>query len=141
MVKLSFPRKIIEREFSLTEKMVNTIDQLGTPVETCTEETLELEISTNRADLISVYGWMRALRAFTGKKVGLINYKLNNSHKKKFKVIIDKTVKSVRPHTVCAVVKNMSLNEEKLREIINLQEKMHATIGRGRKKFAIGIYP
>ena len=32
-------------------------------------------------------------------------------------------------------------DDEKIKEIIDIQEKLHATLGRKRKKAAIGIYP
>jgi len=37
--------------------------------------------------------------------------------------------------------KNLNLNEARIKEIIQLQEKLHITYGRNRKKVAIGIYP
>ena len=50
-------------------------------------------------------------------------------------------MESVRPFTACAIVKNIKLDDEKIKEIINIQEKLHFTVGRKRKKLAIGIYP
>ena len=47
----------------------------------------------------------------------------------------------MRPFTACAVVKNLKLNDERIKQIIQLQEKLHITFGRNRKKIAIGIYP
>jgi hypothetical protein len=52
-----------------------------------------------------------------------------------------KAVKKSRPYTVCCIVKNLKLNDNKIKEIIDIQEKLHITIGRKRKKLAIGIYP
>ena len=75
-----------------------------------------------------------------GKKTGLKKYKINKL-KKEDKVIIDSSVKNVRPYTACAIVRNLKLNDEKIKEIIEIQEKLHITIGRNRKKIAIGIYP
>ena len=54
---------------------------------------------------------------------------------------IDKSVKSVRPYTVCAIAKGLRFTNEKIKEIIDVQEKLHNSIGRKRKKLAIGIYP
>lgn len=35
----------------------------------------------------------------------------------------------------------MKLDDEKIKEIIDIQEKLHLTIGRKRKKLALGVYP
>ena len=75
-----------------------------------------------------------------GKETGLKKYKINPPQKD-FKVIIDKSVKNIRPFTACAIVKNLKFDDEKIKEIIDLQEKLHSTVGRNRRKVAIGIYP
>ena len=47
----------------------------------------------------------------------------------------------VRPYAACAIVRNLKLSDEKIRELIQIQEKLHTTYGRNRSKAAIGIYP
>ena len=47
----------------------------------------------------------------------------------------------MRPYTACAIVKNISFTDEKIREIMQAQEKLATTHGRNRKKSAYGIYP
>ena len=54
--------------------------------------------------------------------------------------MVDSSV-TMRPYTVCAIVKNLSFNDEKIREIMQAQEKLATTHGRNRKKSAYGIYP
>jgi len=78
--------------------------------------------------------------AFLEKKKGLREYKLNKPEKN-YEVIVDSSAKDVRPFTACAIVKGLKLDDEKIKEMIELQEKLHTTIGRKRKKVAIGIYP
>jgi len=56
-------------------------------------------------------------------------------------VIIKKEVQDIRPFTACAIVKGLKLNDKKIKEIMQIQEKLHITFGRNRKKLAIGIYP
>ncbi|MAG10737.1 phenylalanine--tRNA ligase subunit beta [Candidatus Pacearchaeota archaeon] len=101
---------------------------------------IELEIFPNRPDLLSYQGFKRSFLAFLGKKTGLKKYKLNKPEKN-YKVIIDPSVKNIRPYTVCAIIKNLKFDDEKIKEIVNIQEKLHFTLGRKRKKFGIGIYP
>ena len=140
MAVVKFPRSEFEKEIPLNEKNLEKISLMGTPLESLTDEEIEIEIFPNRPDLLSMQGYLRAFKTFIGKSSGIQKYKLNKPEKD-YKVIIEKEVKSVRPHTTCAIVKNISLNEDKIRMLIDLQEKLHLTIGRNRKKAAIGIYP
>jgi len=50
-------------------------------------------------------------------------------------------MKAVRPYTVAAVVKDLKFDDESIRSLIQLQDKLDVTYCRKRKKAAIGIYP
>jgi phenylalanyl-tRNA synthetase beta chain len=140
MAIVKFPRKEFEKIVKLTPLTIEKISQFGTPLESLTNDEIEIEIFPNRPDLLSMQGYLRSFNAFLGKETGLKTYKLKKPEKN-YKVTISPSVKSVRPYTVCAIVKNLSFNDEKIKEIIDLQEKLHTTLGRNRKKVAIGIYP
>lgn len=140
MANIKFPRKLFEKEIGkLNEKMQDKISMFGTPVESITDEEIELEIFPDRPDLLSYHGFKRGFLTFLGKKTEL-KYALNRPEKN-FRVQIDPSVKNVRPFTSCAIIKGLKLDDEKIKEIIDVQEKLHATVGRKRKKLAIGIYP
>src|SRR3989344_489018 len=138
MAKVTFQRKEIEKHIRLDEKALHKITLFGTAVESLSENEIELEILPNRPDLLSMQGFIRAIKAFEGKETGIKKYKINPS---KYVVEVSKSVKEIRPHTACAVIKDLKFSDESLKEIISLQERLHATIGRKRKKCAIGIYP
>ena len=141
MANIVFSRKQFEEDFGkLDESMQTKIAMLGTTLERFDNEEMEIEVFPNRPDLLSYQGFKRALLAFLGKKTGLQEYKINNPEED-FKVKIDKSVKTVRPFTACAIVKELDFNNKKIQEIIDIQEKLHTTVGRNRKKVAIGIYP
>ncbi|MBI5391909.1 phenylalanine--tRNA ligase subunit beta [Candidatus Woesearchaeota archaeon] len=114
------------------------IQKLGVSVEQITHTELTLEVLPNRPDLLSEAGLVRALQAFLGIKKGLRKYAVRKSGGK---VFIDPSVKDVRPYTACALVKKLNFGNEKIKEIMQLQEKLHATFGRNRNKVAIGMYP
>ena len=141
MALVTFNRKQFERDFKkLDEEMQNRISMFGAPVETVTENEFSLEIFPNRPDLLSYQGFKRAFRSFTGKEEGLKEYPINKPEKD-YEVIIDSSVNDIRPYTACAIVRNLKLDDEKIKELIETQEKLHITIGRKRKKVALGIYP
>ncbi|MBU2612678.1 MAG: phenylalanine--tRNA ligase subunit beta [Nanoarchaeota archaeon] len=141
MANVKFDKKTFEKEIGkIDEEMQEKISLFGTPFESLDEESLEIEVFPNRPDLLSYQGFKRSFLAFLGKKTGFKNYKLKKPEKN-YEVKVDSSVKDVRPFTVCAIVKDLKLNEKRIKEIIDIQEKLHATMGRQRKKLAIGIYP
>jgi len=141
MTKITFSRKQFEKEIGkLNEQMQNKISMFGTPLEKFDNTEMEIEVFPNRPDLLSYHGFKRAFLEFLGKKKGLKSYKLNKPEKD-YAVTIDNSVKDVRPYTACAIVKGLKFDDEKIKEIVDIQEKLHITIGRKRKKLAIGIYP
>jgi len=129
--------KLVGKELSL-EELKDRISMLGTDLESIEGDEINVEIFPNRPDLLSEQGFARAFSSFIGVKTGLRKYEVKDSGEE---VIIDPSVKDIRPHTACAIVKNLKFNEEKIREIIQIQEKLHVTFGRNRKKAAIGVYP
>jgi len=129
--------KLVGKKLPL-EKLKDRISYLGTDLEEITKDEIIVEVFPNRPDMLSEQGFARAFSSFIGIKTGLRTYKVNKSN---HKMIIDSSVKTVRPFTACCIIKNLNFNEEKIREIIQIQEKLHLTYGRKRKKVAIGIYP
>jgi len=141
MAIVTFSKKTFEKEIgNLDEKMQEKISLFGTPPENFNDDEIELEIFPNRPDLLIYQGYKRSFLAFLGKKTGMKKYEVKKPEEN-YKVIIDSSVKNVRPYTACAIVKKIKLNDDKIKEIIDMQEKLHLTTGRKRKKVAIGIYP
>lgn len=130
-------RKLVGREIS-DDELRERIPMLGTDLEKVGEEVIDVEVFPNRPDMLSEQGFARAFSSFIGEKTGLRHYDVKPSGSR---VVVDKSVGGVRPFTACALVKGLDFNDEKIREIIQVQEKLHMTFGRNRKKLAIGIYP
>lgn len=114
------------------------ISYLGTDLEEINSSQIIVEIFPNRPDLLSEEGFARALKSFMGFDKGLKSYFVN---KGSYSVVVDSSVSSVRPFTTCLVAKNLKISDDVLNNIINIQEKLHVTFGRNRKKCAIGVYP
>ncbi len=141
MAVININRKLFEEEIGkLDSEMQERIPMFGTPLEGFDDREIHIEVFPNRPDILSYHGFKRAFLAFLGKKTGLKEYKINKP-KKDYTVTVDSSVKNVRPHTACAIVIGLKLNDERIKEIIEVQEKLHTTVGRKRKKLAIGIYP
>lgn len=119
------------------KELLDRIPYLGTDLESV-ENKIEVEIFPNRPDMLSLEGFSRSLSSFLGIKTGLTEYKLEKGN---FEVFVNKNLENIRPYTVCCVVKELKITENILEDIIEMQEKLHVTHGRNRKKCAIGIYP
>jgi phenylalanyl-tRNA synthetase beta chain len=120
------------------EELKDRISMLGTDLEKIENNDIEVEIFPNRPDMLSEQGLARAFSSFIGVKKGLRKY---NVKKGNYEVKVEKSVSKIRPFTACAVVKELKLDDEKIKSIIQIQEKLHVSYGRNRKKVAIGIYP
>ena len=141
MAIVTIPKKDFEKEIGKFDaEMQEKIALFGTPIEAITENEFSLEIFPNRPDMLSYSGFKRAFLAYLGKKTGLKKYSINPPEKD-YEVIIDSSVKEIRPYTVCAVVKGLKFDDFRIKELVEIQEKLHLTLGRKRKKIAIGVYP
>ena len=129
--------KLVGKKLPL-DKLKDRISMLGTDLEGIEGNTIEVEVFPNRPDMLSEQGFARAFSSFIGVKCGLLKYDVCDSGES---VVVDKSVKDVRPYTACAIVKGLKFDDEMIREVIQIQEKLHVTYGRNRKKVAIGIYP
>ncbi|NQV08610.1 phenylalanine--tRNA ligase subunit beta [Candidatus Woesearchaeota archaeon] len=141
MPTVTLNRKVFEnlvgKKISDNE-LKDRISMIGTDLESLDKNEIVVEIFPNRPDMLSEQGFGRALSSFMDIKTGLKRFEVKPSGDK---VIIDKSVKNIRPYTTCAIVKGLKFTDEKIRELIQIQEKLDVTFCRKRKKAAIGIYP
>jgi len=120
----------------LGKKDYEQIPMLGTPLEARDEKTITVEIFPNRPDLLSIEGFARALRGFLGIESGLQEYPTKKSE---VSIIVEKSVQN-RPYIVAAVVRKVKLDGDIILALMQTQEKLHETLGRKRRKVAIGVH-
>ncbi len=133
LVNMYLSDKTIEDKFPM----------MGVEVEEIFEETkngkkekiIQFSINPNRPDYLSVEGLARGFRGFMGIDKGMPKYEVQESN---VEVFVEDV--KLRPYCAFAIVKNVIVDDLVLESIINLQEKLHWTIGRDRKKIAIGIH-
>lgn len=138
MALLKIPKKELEKHFKMNDELISKISMMGIPVEQVTDEDVEVEVMPNRADVLSVQGFLRALKAFTGKEKGLKKYSVSPSGEK---LTIQKSLPKDWIYAYACIVKGISFNNENIKEIIQIQEKLGTTLLRNRKKGGIGLYP
>ncbi|AFO55321.1 phenylalanine--tRNA ligase subunit beta [Natrinema sp. J7-2] len=111
---------------------------LGLEFEGRTEDgAFELEFAPDRLDRLSVEGVARSMRYQYGDARGV---HVPSPNSPEWTIEVDDSVPDERPYVTGAVVRNVDLDEEALESLIQLQEKLHATMGRKRAKGAIGIH-
>jgi len=97
----------------------------------------DVELYPDRPDLLSVEGLARAYRGFFEIDEGLEVYPAEEGD---VDVEVDGSVGEVRPYIGGAVVRDLDISKRMLNGLIQLQEKLHETMGRRRDKLAIGLH-
>lgn len=120
-----------------SDELEKIVPWLGVDIEEKAEKHVKIEYNPNRPDFSTQEGIARALRGLMEIETGLPKYKISESG---VTVKVDPAVAEVRPYIVCAIVRNISLNDENIVELIGMQEDLHWAIGRNRIKASIGIH-
>jgi phenylalanyl-tRNA synthetase beta chain len=132
--------KLVKKRISLKE-LDHLVEYGKGEVKAYDEKLNEAQVNfddTNLPYLWSVEGFARLLRGAIGSERGIPKF---NAKKQDFKVIVESSVKQVRPFIGAFVAKGKKIDDYLLRQIIQLQEKFCESYGRRREKAAIGVYP
>ena len=135
-VNLADLQEELDRKVTLDE-LQDKLPMMGTSWEGPHEDGFALEVFPNRPDLMSTEGLARAYASFTGEKPGPRRYVVKKAD---YVAIVDEKTQVIRPFFVCAVAKGVEFSDSLIRSIIQLQEKLHVTHGRKRRKVAIGLH-
>jgi len=120
------------------ERLKRDLFALGLEFEGETEDgEFQLEFAPDRLDRLSVEGIARSLRYQYGTDRGIYVPDTNDAE---WTIEVEESVPDERPYVTGAVVRGLDLDEADLESLIQLQEKLHATMGRQRAKGAIGIH-
>jgi phenylalanyl-tRNA synthetase beta chain len=101
------------------------------------EGAFELEFAPDRLDRLSVEGIARSLRYQYGADRGVY---VPDTTDAEWTIAVEESVPDARPYVTGAIVRGLDLGEAELASLIQLQEKLHATMGRKRAKGAIGVH-
>jgi len=127
---------LLGKEFE-DQKLIEEASFLGVHWHSIDGNVCEVENYPNRPDCLSVEGIARAYRGFFDIQKGRTEYKVSEGS---IEVEVDSSVEKVRPYIGGAVVRNLELSKKVINGLIQLQEKMHETMGRRRDKLAIGLH-
>jgi len=119
------------------DEIFRTIPHLKGEVKQEAEEEVSIELESDRPDLLSLHGLSRAIRSYLGIEVGLPRC-TRISLKRAFEVEVEEV--RLRPVVSFAVAKGVPFDYKTIKIFMNLQELLHLTIGRDRRKMAIGVH-
>jgi phenylalanyl-tRNA synthetase beta chain len=131
-------RRLTGHEAKSDDELIDDLFALGLEYEGETEAgELQLEFGPDRLDRLSVEGVARSLRYQYGDDRGVY---VPNTNDPDWTIEVDESVPDERPYVTGAVIRGVDLDDAALDSLIQLQEKLHATMGRKRAKGAIGIH-
>jgi phenylalanyl-tRNA synthetase beta chain len=131
-------RRLTGHEEKSDDELIDDLFALGLEYEGETEDgELQLEFGPDRLDRLSVEGVARSLRYQYGDDRGVY---VPNTNDPDWTIEVDESVPDERPYVTGAVIRGVDLDDAALDSLIQLQEKLHATMGRKRAKGAIGIH-
>lgn len=117
--------------------LLQKIPMIGAEIDKVEGESISVEFFPDRPDLLSVEGLARAMRSFLGIEKGMKKYDVAPPS---ISLEIDDSVNEVRPFVSAAVVRDVRMSEDFIVSMMELQEKLHFSIGKDRKKMAIGLH-
>lgn len=101
------------------------------------EDEMEVEIESDRVDLLAAEGIARALKGALSIELGLPNYLVEKSN---FVIKVEPIVQQVRPYVVSGIVEDVELSDAGVAQVMQCQEKLHMTHSRNRRKASIGLH-
>ena len=115
---------------------------LGTDIDRCDEETLDIEIFPNRPDLLSAETLSLAMRGFLHNQETLSSESLDSSG---IEVDVEPELSTIRPIILGAVVRGLEMKDDEemddfIKQLMDHQEKLHFALGRGRRRASIGVH-
>jgi phenylalanyl-tRNA synthetase beta chain len=123
--------RLIGKELS-DEEIVNTLFNLKCEANIIGDQ-MTCEITPDRIDMCCVEGIARAMAQYLELPTPKVEILPSDES------LVVESVKA-RPYIRTAIVKGLEIDETCILNLMQLQEKLHATIGRNRKKVAVGIH-
>ncbi|MCL5412806.1 MAG: phenylalanine--tRNA ligase subunit beta [Candidatus Marsarchaeota archaeon] len=120
------------------DKFSEQVSKLGFGVEEISKESITVELTANRLDLLDAVGLARSLRNFMHKSKRFV-YEIADKDPG-LEIKVDRSVRQVRPFIAGIVARRVKLDEQALVNLINFSEKFCETYGRDRRKIAIGMH-
>ena len=115
------------------EEIMDLLPRVKCEVEEIIDDTISYEAPHDRPDLFSAEGLARALRLLLS--IGGNEFMFEDRGVKAYNTGVPR-----RPYIAFAIIEDLELDDESITQLMNLQEKLHITYARDRRKASIGLY-
>jgi len=105
-----------------------------------TDVLYKIEVGANRYDLLCLEGLALALRVFLQKEKMPDIKPLNVLPEEERQLIVYDSVNEVRPVGLSAILRDINFTNDTLKGFMDLQDKLHNNICRGRKLVSMGTH-
>ena len=138
-VKQELLRRLVESRGRVhdVEDLAFRLPLMGTDIDTCDEDVLDIEIFPDRPDLLSPETLFHGMMPFLhdsppnprlAVKPGTISMR------------VAPELSEIRPVILGAVIRGLEIDEDIIKRLMDHQEKLHFALGRGRKRASIGVH-
>ncbi|MFH1468007.1 MAG: phenylalanine--tRNA ligase subunit beta [Pseudomonadota bacterium] len=103
-------------------------------------DVIRMELLAVRPDMFDPGGLARTVRGYLGQRLGMPRYEVGAVAAR---VEVHPAMLGAgcpRPAIACAVLTGIRLDDDLIKELMNLQENLHWALGRDRKHASIGVY-
>ena len=136
-INLNRIKKLISGNIT-KKRIVDTLPFLGLDIESQDDDKIRIEYSPNRPDYSTDFGIALGLEGLLGIKKG--TQKINVKKHGDFEIKVDSSVSKIRPFVSGIIARNGIIDDETIKQFMNMQEDLHFGIGRKRKKSSIGLH-
>ncbi len=132
------------REFVVNSGRKHDVDDLafrlplmGTDIDKCDDEVLEIEIFPDRPDLLSAETLFHGMLPFLHDAPPRPRL---NVQPGTISMTVSEDLRNIRPVILGAVVRGLNIDDNVIKRLMDHQEKLHFALGRGRKRASIGVH-
>ena len=130
-------RRLAALSGATRRKIQEMLPFLGLDIESENGDLVRVEYSPNRPDYSTEWGMALGLAGLLDIQTGLYDINLKDSG---LQLHVDDSVLPVRPAVTSMAARGGTLDDHAIKQIISMQEDLHAGLGRRRRKLAIGIH-
>ncbi len=123
--------------------LVERLGLIGCSVESCDDESIEIEVFPDRPDMLSAETLAHVIRPFLHDSEATPSLQTNSSN---VTLDVEVDLEHIRPIIYGAIVKGVDVGktfQEKddfIQGLMEHQEKLHFSLGRGRSRASIGVH-
>mmetsp|Transcript_14433 Transcript_14433/g.31286 ORF Transcript_14433/g.31286 Transcript_14433/m.31286 type:complete len:647 (-) Transcript_14433:90-2030(-) len=105
------------------------------------EVIYKIDVPANRYDLLCIEGISRSLKVFLGDMdAPTFNIVEASDEKVANMTVIKSNTDTIRPYVVCAILRDVTFDEERYQSFIELQDQLHRNLCRNRTLVAVGTH-